>query len=950
MEKDLEDLCLEVGRAEPEDQAAILALNEEVLVNEGIVTQLSEEVRTYCRVNVPRAQVLAEAALAIARRLSNPTQLGVALRARGNVDWIKGECKFAVTRFREAETLFGNAGNNNELARTLSSSIQPLLLLGDYDDAHSAAAKAKSIFEKLGENWRLARVDINVANIFHRQNRYAEALEAYRTAYRKLLPHNDIEGLGVALHNVVVCLIALDNFHGALDAYERAREFCATNEMPLLASQADYNLAYLYYLRGDYTKALALLRITRDLCRKNEDNYHLGLCDLDQSEIYLELGLVDEAAEMAQNCLSHFQQEGMGFELARSYTNLAIARNMSGNHAEALELFAQAKRIAQEENNAVWPNIIDLYSALVLLEDDQLASARDLSLSAAAFFGAQKMPSKQILSLLVLTRVELKAGDLDHASRSCAAAMQVLGSLDAPILNYQARFLEGQILEAKGKPEEAYRSYQNSRSALETLRSSIQRQELKIGLMQNRWEVYTRLVRICLDRGSDLRHKEEALSYVEAAKSRTLRDLILDSNQTADQVAGETNADRHLRNLRQDLNWYYRRLEREQLSLDRISPDHLNLLKDEVKAREQEFLRLLLEAPDEATVGLALANSKTASLDEIRAALQPSAALLEYFPIDNRMYAAVITSKNLEIVELGELDVLAYRLRMLQFQFSKFRLDRRYASRFEDALVKATQDHLHVLYENFFAPLGGLQGIEDLAVIPSGRLHAVPFQALFDGQNYLAERFNISYAPSASIFAHIQQKSKAVPGPSLILGVTDDNIPFVREEVAAVAAAIPQSHTFTGEDATEQILRELGPKAHMIHIASHGVFRHDSPLFSSIKLANSYLTLYDLYHMKLPADLLTLSGCVTGLNHVADGDELVGLTRGLLSAGAKSLLLSLWDVDDRCTSELMGQFYENLASGQKKSVALRLAMKKIRDRHPHPYYWASFKLIGQSLS
>ncbi len=121
-------------------------------------------------------------------------------------------------------------------------------------------------------------------------------------------------------------------------------------------------------------------------------------------------------------------------------------------------------------------------------------------------------------------------------------------------------------------------------------------------------------------------------------------------------------------------------------------------------------------------------------------------------------------------------------------------------------------------------------------------------------------------------------------------------------------------------------------------------------MFSSIKLADSYLTLYDLYHMNLPADLLTLSGCVTGLNVVAGGDELLGLTRGLLYAGARSLLLSLWEVDDRSTAELMKEFYGGLTRDRKKADALRLAMLELRKRYPHPYYWAPFKLIGNAFT
>ena len=118
-------------------------------------------------------------------------------------------------------------------------------------------------------------------------------------------------------------------------------------------------------------------------------------------------------------------------------------------------------------------------------------------------------------------------------------------------------------------------------------------------------------------------------------------------------------------------------------------------------------------------------------------------------------------------------------------------------------------------------------------------------------------------------------------------------------------------------------------------------------MFSSIRLGDSYLSLYDLYHFKLPAELVVLSGCATGRNTVTPGDELMGLVRGLLQAGAQSLLLSLWDVHDASTRDFMFAFYSRLAEGFAKPKALQSAMAEIRRARPHPYYWAPFSLIGK---
>jgi CHAT domain-containing protein len=120
-------------------------------------------------------------------------------------------------------------------------------------------------------------------------------------------------------------------------------------------------------------------------------------------------------------------------------------------------------------------------------------------------------------------------------------------------------------------------------------------------------------------------------------------------------------------------------------------------------------------------------------------------------------------------------------------------------------------------------------------------------------------------------------------------------------------------------------------------------------MFSSIRLGDAYLSVYDLYRMRLPVDLLTMSGCATGLSVVAAGDEILGLSRGLLYAGAKSLLLTLWDVHDQSTAEVMRSFYDHFRdAAENRALALKAAMLAARRRYPHPFHWAPFILMGKA--
>jgi CHAT domain-containing protein len=286
-------------------------------------------------------------------------------------------------------------------------------------------------------------------------------------------------------------------------------------------------------------------------------------------------------------------------------------------------------------------------------------------------------------------------------------------------------------------------------------------------------------------------------------------------------------------------------------------------------------------------------------------------------------------------------------LQLFQFQLAKFRLNPQYVEAFQEAMLRTTQAHLASLYQELIAPIADLLEANHLVFAPHGVLHHIPFHALFDGQSYLVDKFSVSYAPNASVYALCREKAANVSGASLILGIADAQAPLIHEEVEALRAILPDAQLFVGAAASEAVLRSHGPASRIVHIATHGYFRQDNPMFSSIRLGDSYLSLYDLYHFKLPAELVVLSGCATGRNTVTPGDELMGLVRGLLQAGAQTLMLSLWDVHDASTRDLMIAFYSSLAHGMPKALALQSAMAEIRQSHPHPYYWGPFSLIGK---
>jgi CHAT domain-containing protein len=911
------------------------------------VVSLAQVSRTKLRINPAEALLLADAALFLAQLINDPNGVGLALRSKANIHHIVGENKKALELDHLALDQFQRIGNKSEIARTFNALIQPSMLLGEYDKAFEYAAAAKKLFHELRDKRRFGHVQINLGNIFHRQDRFEEALACYEKAYKTLVPLKDSEGLAVVSNNMSACLITLNDFDRALSIYKRARRLCVKYKISLLLTQTDYNIAYLYYLRGEYGRAIEMLRQTRTACELNGDAHVLALCYLDLSEIYLELNLSKAAAETARESIHRFNALGMGYEEAKSITNEAIALGQQGQAVPALELFRKARAIFIRENNQVWPWMIDLYRGLVLMEADRPFEAKRFCIDALGFFRSAYLPGKTTLCHLILARLSMEAGDTAAARNHCHEASRILEGANMPILKFQTDFIVGQLEEREGNFEMAYRHFAKAQESAESLRTNLQRDELKIAFIKDKTDVYEHLVRICVERKVRGASDEKAFEYIDRSKSRNLVDEVFQNLVSGDgQEDMQSELAKRLQDLREQLNWYYHRVEIEQLSRDQANADTLKALQAQIETHETQLLGLLREVPNADTSEAEVRFPKDASVEGVQATLAETETLVEYFGIGERLIAAVITKHEFVIVPVSVEPRVTKLVQALRFQFSKFLLGDAYVQEFHDALLRSTNAHLQALYDEVIRPLAGHLSKGHLIIIPHSVLHEVPFHALHDGEDYLINSHTISFAPSAAIRELCAKREVVKDGPALILGVPDEQAPFIRDEVETLARILPKSNLYIGPDATETVLKEKGKAARYIHIATHGRFREDNPLFSSIRLGTSYLNVHGLRSMRLPADLVVLSGCSTGQNSVLAGDELVGLVRGFLAAGPKTLVLSLWDIDDRRTSAFMTIFYKGLTSGLPKVEALAQAMRQLMSLNPHPYYWAPFALVG----
>ena len=934
------------GQTNDRARRMFLRRNRE-LRNVAVVRRLYEEVARRARADVDAAERFARAAAVLAGWLKDPVARAYSLRADGHICFIRGKQEPALARYKAALKLFERAGLKQDVGRTLNGALQTLIYLGRYQTAFAWAQRARKIFAGTSDRLRLARLDTNLGNILYRQDRFEEALERYRSAAGELRRLGEPQDVAAVLSNIAVCYISLNDFPAALNAYHEARNYCYVHNLPLFVVQADYNVAYLYYLRGEYTNAIAMYDAARKQAALLEDDYHSALCDLDQAEMNLELNLVEEASELAQRAFVRFSDLKMGYEAAKALAFLAVATSRRGNAARALELFHDARQRFVREQNRVWPALIDLYQALVLFQEMRYGEARRLCEAAYRFFARTSLTTKTVVSELLSARLLLQTGRTRQARARCLSALRKLERIEAPTLRFQGHFVHGQVEEAMGNRARAQEAFERAHAALEGLRSHLRGEELKISFLKDKLAVYESLVWLSLSGNPGRSDFQTAFSYIEFAKSRILADLIAfrahalpARTSDGDPVVGR------VRDLREQLDWYYRQIElRETGGAARTEP--LGRLRRAAREHEDRLLRALNEARTTDEEYSSLQSAGAIPLDTIRSAIPSDAMLLEYYEARGTIYVCLVSREKLEIVPLGPASKSRQLLRLLQFQLSKFHFGAEYVRGATQLMHRASQGHLRELYEELIAPVRARIRARHLIVVPHDFLHYLPFHALYDGERFLTDSYLFSYAPSASVYYLCHTKKPPPVTESLVLGVPDPLAPQILGEVRAVASALPQSRLFLGPEASEECLRIHGPQGRFVHIATHGLFRQDNPMFSSLRLGDKSITLSDLYGLRLSAELVTLSGCGTGLNVVVGGDELLGLVRGLLYAGAQALLVTLWDVNDSSTADFMKTFYRQIPNQPNKALALQQAMRELRETHPHPYYWAPFVLIGK---
>lgn len=523
----------------------------------------------------------------------------------------------------------------------------------------------------------------------------------------------------------------------------------------------------------------------------------------------------------------------------------------------------------------------------------------------------------------MLTKTYLETGDIDKARTGydtllAEPRIDNFGNIYWSLLADRAR-----IHWQDGEKDQAIAKLEKAVDVIEKQRSTIQMEANKIGFVGDKQKAYALLVDY-LVRSNRV---PEAFVYAEKAKARALIDILAEKSSFASKTARTSVDLAELTRLETRLAMETNDARRA----DQVAKTRAILIEKREK--------LATESPELAS----LVSAGEVDLTDIQRRIGKNEILLEYYGDQSNLFAFVVTGSAVEAVSLQTADlgntVKQLRKEILEPGSESYRQTSR------------------ALHNQLIKPVSHLLNNVNLTVVPHGALHYVPFGALFDGRQYLIEQYSIRVLPSASVMAYLNKdRTSGSDLPILAMGNPDlgdsrYDLPGAEREVIKIGNDIREAKVLTRKSASETVLKSYGPRAGILHVASHGEFNPEAPLKSRLLLSpdsqnDGNLTVEELYDLQIASDLVTLSACQTGLGDIQSGDDVIGLTRGFLFAGAASIVASLWVVDDEATAILMTNLYGMLQRTSKRD-ALRSAQLKVKQNYnPHPFYWAAFQITG----
>jgi CHAT domain-containing protein/tetratricopeptide (TPR) repeat protein len=830
-----------------------------------------------------------------------------------------------------------------------------------FQRAEELARQALDLSEKAGDKVRAANAMIYLSAALGYQGRLAESLEVAQKNVPVARESGDKKVLEQALNSLASITGGMGRYEEALGIFYECLDLAREINDPTMQYMSLLNIGEAYVRSDDPDKAELPLQQSLRIARELKPNLRASNPSKKATEMaLLNLGGMEMARQHYRAALNYYEQVHVSkpessLWVVAALQGMAASYEQLGEPQKAIEFLDEAIPIAEK--------------------------------------AASGVEYRNLLSALGVDQEKL--GNLDAALASENKALELMHEAGGdPDSEWQVESRIAHIERALGDNDQALEHYQKSISGIELLRSvALNTEEGRAGLVERSRATYTETADLLVD----LHRQNEALEMAERCRARAFLDMLA---ETRIGVADELTPDQHKR---EDEILTHISGTQKKLWNQNVSSDERKKNEAELNAAEADLEKLHLQIRETNPHYASLQYPEPIRVQQIQSKLlDDRTALVEYLLGEKRSLVWVVSRGKVTTAILParkdiEERVAAYR-KLLGERVSVLTLEQSLTR------INVLGGELHDL---LFKPIEkDVRACKTLIIVPDGTLGYLPFESLVTASShtrntFLAEKFAVVYGPSASALVTVEEMNRQVMSHRELLAfgdpvITPENglpkiaseqssdsiakvrsaslaedyaergfslarLPYTRDEVMGIGRLFPpdQRQLYLGADAREEkVKNEELDDFRYIHFATHGFLDELHPGRSGIILSRApdskedgILQTGEIMRLKLNADIVTLSACSTGLGKLVNGEGVLGLTRAFFYAGARNVVVSLWNVNDSATATLMQSFYLNLRRGLSKNEALRQAKLSLlrssqRSWH-HPYFWAAFVMQGQ---
>jgi CHAT domain-containing protein/Tfp pilus assembly protein PilF len=882
----------------------------------------------------------------------------------GLTEDLQNDRKKSLEYLQQALPLFQALGDRKAQSRALVEIGSNLNALDQKQQALEYFNQALSLTRELGdrfyEGYTIASISLTYGAMGDRQlaNEYQrQAMEIRRSL-------GDRRGEAISLAGIGGNYEAMGDKQKALEYLHRA--------LPLLRAEGEtqaeahtlYQIGAIYESLNDKRKAVEYFNQSLAIRKKVGHRRGEAALNNDLGNIYAGLGDYQQSLTHYQQSLVRYQEQKDFPSIARLLRNIGLVYDRMGDGRNAAEYFKRALPLFR--------------------------------------LGADRQTHARLLANL--GKVLSETGDYEEALGYLNESVKIFRNLESRFFELYALYWIAYAERGRGNLAESRARIEEALDKIERIRRSFYEPELRVTGFTKAQDFYELEIDLLAQLGEKRPDKNlvaVALENSERARARTMLELLAES-----QIEIREGVSQELRRREQESQSRLSSIQGQIIQAHlqpKTDPRRIAALQDELKQADAEREEMERDIHRLHPRYAEIRYPSPLRAEAIQGLLDSQTALLEYFVGQENSFLFVVTKEDSAVYRLPKGETIGQLAQ-------EFRAALRTPGRREFGAYARTA---HRLYQTLIAPAAdALAGKQRLLIIPDGALYYVPFEALLvkgaDGAGdpeYLLKRWAVGYAPSASVVASLRQNTRPAAdatatrflafadplyeasGRSEIAGkkpapnsTTDNTVAFnarglfdddaqweltrlthSRREVEGIARLYrPQaSALYLGRDAKEENVKGSGAlaTARRIHFATHGMVNERQPQYSGLVLTldddpreDGLLQVYEIFNLKLQADLVVLSACQTGLGQQFRGEGMIGLTRAFMYAGAPSVVVSLWSVADVSTADLMVAFYQHLDRAEDKADALRAAKLELmrNPRYAHPYYWAPFVLVGET--